>query len=56
MVTLSTIVLPRSFEVAPGKAQPEVNMESNQFFTKAGGLYQYKGKCNTMTSERDIMD
>lgn len=47
MVTLISKVLPRSWDVSLGKAQPGVSMESNQCFTKAGGLYQYKGKCRT---------
>ncbi len=47
VVTLTSKVLPRSLDVSLGKAQPGVNMESNQCFTKAGGLYQYKGKCRT---------
>ena len=47
VVTLTSKVLPRSWDVSLGKAQPGVSMESNQCFTKAGGLYQYKGKCRT---------
>ena len=47
VVTLTSKVLPCSLDVSLGKAQPGVSIESNQCFTKAGGLYQYKGKCRT---------
>lgn len=48
VVTLSVNVFPRSLEVAAGNAQPEVSMESSHCLTKAGGLYQYNGKCRMM--------